>query len=298
MDKILEFIKNNKKAAIAIGAAIVVVIVAIVVVVAVMVTPKKKVTHKSDSTQKVSEFVVKEPTETITEIPTEVPTEATTETTQQQPEPQAPVEPFPGYTFTDKPATVMYATGSVNIRTLPDTKGEIYRKASKNETLTVTGVCNETGWSRLDVDGGTYFISSELLSASYIKDAPPARNDSGNNSGNNGGGNTGNGGNSSNNGGAASSGGSIEDYLAGNLGMEEAMKYRKEPSGSCEEIKNIQRNYCISHKRGCGNLVCTEGHNHKISLRTATGDLEEAIAFVNPPYDMVSETIIANINDY
>ena len=48
------------------------------------------------------------------------------------------------YTFKDIQQT-MYATGSVNIRTLPSMKGEKVGMLSKDQKVSVTGRCNETG---------------------------------------------------------------------------------------------------------------------------------------------------------
>lgn len=69
------------------------------------------------------------------------------------------------YTFTDMNSRTMYITGTVNVRSLPSTEGEIYFVYHLNDEVWVTGQCNETGWYRVDIEGHTCYISNKYLSA-------------------------------------------------------------------------------------------------------------------------------------
>ena len=69
------------------------------------------------------------------------------------------------YTFTDMNGRTMYITGTVNVRSLPSTEGEIYFVYHLNDEVWVTGQCNETGWYRVDIEGHTCYISNQYLSA-------------------------------------------------------------------------------------------------------------------------------------
>lgn len=68
------------------------------------------------------------------------------------------------YTFTDMNGRTMYITGTVNVRSLPSTEGEIYFVYHLNDEVWVTGQCNETGWYRVDIEGHTCYISNKYLS--------------------------------------------------------------------------------------------------------------------------------------
>lgn len=75
------------------------------------------------------------------------------------------------YTFTDLQGSIMYVTGSVNVRSLPSTEGEIYFVYHLNDEVWVTGQCNETGWYRVDIEGHDCYISPQYISST--KYVPP-----------------------------------------------------------------------------------------------------------------------------
>ena len=74
----------------------------------------------------------------------------------------------PKYTYTDMNKT-MYAKQSVNVRDLPSTDGNKLGGLSSGQAVTVTGKCNETGWYRIDYNGGVAYVSN-----SYLVDNKPA----------------------------------------------------------------------------------------------------------------------------
>ena len=91
---------------------------------------------------------------TETEATTEAVTVATTEaTTEAQPE-----KDKDGFTIcNDKVKTLDY----VNVRTSPSTDGEIYQEVANDVELDRIGYNDE--WSKVSIDGGEYYIFSELL---------------------------------------------------------------------------------------------------------------------------------------
>ena len=72
-------------------------------------------------------------------------------------------EPAISYTYTDMNST-MYATSPVRIRNLPSTDGDTIASLSTNQEVTVTGQCNETGWYRIDLGGGSGYVNYKFLS--------------------------------------------------------------------------------------------------------------------------------------
>ena len=92
--------------------------------------------------------------QTETEATTEATTAATTEaTTEAQPE-----KDKDGFTIcNDKVKTLDY----VNVRTTPSTDGEIYQELANDVELDRVGYNDE--WSKVSIDGGEYYIFSELL---------------------------------------------------------------------------------------------------------------------------------------
>lgn len=72
------------------------------------------------------------------------------------------------YSFTDKSAT-MYAQSAVNVRDLPDTNGNKVGGLSTNQEVSVTGQCNETGWYRINYNGGTAYVSDSYLGDSKVE---------------------------------------------------------------------------------------------------------------------------------
>ena len=74
----------------------------------------------------------------------------------------------PEYTYTDMSAT-MYATQTVNIRTLPSTDGEKVGSLSTNQEIAITGQCNETNWYRFEYNGQTVYVSNNYVSDTKIE---------------------------------------------------------------------------------------------------------------------------------
>ena len=71
------------------------------------------------------------------------------------------------YTYTEMSET-MYAKNSVNVRSLPSTSGGKLGSLGKNNEVTVTGRCNETGWYRIVYGDGEAFVSDKYLSNEKI----------------------------------------------------------------------------------------------------------------------------------
>ncbi len=124
-----------------------------------------------------------EPSEEIApeaEVPeaTSEPTSEPEPVEESAPEPTAEPIPEPQvvYTYTDISAT-MYATQTVNVRSLPNTDGEKMGSLSTNQEIAVTGQCNETGWYMFDYNGQTAFVSNSYLSTEKVEvqQAPPAQ---------------------------------------------------------------------------------------------------------------------------
>lgn len=99
-----------------------------------------------------SDATTAKPTET--EATTEVTTMATTEvTTEAQPQ-----KDKDGFTICkDKVKTLDY----VNVRTTPSTDGDVYQEVANDVELDRVGYNDE--WSKVSIDGGEYYIFSELL---------------------------------------------------------------------------------------------------------------------------------------
>lgn len=60
---------------------------------------------------------------------------------------------------------VMYASQSVNVRSLPGKEGEKLGGLTNGEQVTVTGQCNETGWYQVEYKGQKAFVSNQYLTA-------------------------------------------------------------------------------------------------------------------------------------
>lgn len=91
-----------------------------------------------------------------------------TESTEVQAEPQTTEPEQSTYSYTDKSAT-MYAQSSVNVRDLQDTNGNKVGGLSTNQEVSVTGQCNETGWYRINYNGGTAYVSNSYLGDSKVE---------------------------------------------------------------------------------------------------------------------------------
>lgn len=79
------------------------------------------------------------------------------------------------YTYTDMNKT-MWATSSVNVRSLPSTEGSKLGKLAADEKVTVTGKCNENGWYRISYKGKDGYVSSNYLTETepVVVDDEPA----------------------------------------------------------------------------------------------------------------------------
>ena len=103
--------------------------------------------------------------------------EPATETEAETPEENIPEpieEPQAVYTYTDMSAT-MYAQQSVNVRDLPSTDGNKLGALALNQTVTVTGQCNETGWYRIDYNGSAAYVSNNYLGDSKVEVQQPVQ---------------------------------------------------------------------------------------------------------------------------
>ena len=60
--------------------------------------------------------------------------------------------------------STMFTTEEVNMRSVPDTTGEILVEIKGNEAVKVTGICSNN-WYRIDYNGKTGYCSSKYLSA-------------------------------------------------------------------------------------------------------------------------------------
>jgi len=87
-------------------------------------------------------------------------TEVVEETQQEQTEETE--QPTVTYTYEDMQAT-MYAKQSVNVRNLPSTDGEKLGALTYAQEVNITGKCVETGWYRIDFDGGVGYVSNNYL---------------------------------------------------------------------------------------------------------------------------------------
>lgn len=75
---------------------------------------------------------------------------------------EIPAVKEPEYSYLSMNQT-MYASQSVNVRNLPSTDGDRIGGLSAAQAVTVTGKCNETGWYRIEHNGGEAFVSDSYL---------------------------------------------------------------------------------------------------------------------------------------
>lgn len=114
-------------------------------------------------------------TEMTMESETESAVPETTETVTETVEPVADsvaieVKTVAAYTYTDVSKT-MYAKSTVNVRSLPSTDGDKLGSLSKNQEVTVTGQCNETGWYRIKLNDSDAYVSNKYLSSEPVATA-------------------------------------------------------------------------------------------------------------------------------
>ena len=125
---------------------------------------------ETEEPQENKENETPEEPETAEEVATEettTPEETTAEETETTETDTAPTAE-PEYTYTDMSAT-MYATQTVNVRTLPSTDGEKVGSLSTNQEITITGQCNETNWYRFEYNGSTAYVSNNYVSENKIE---------------------------------------------------------------------------------------------------------------------------------
>lgn len=92
------------------------------------------------------------------ELPTETPSESE--------------EPEIVYTYRDSNLT-MWATATVNVRSLPSTDGKKLGVLNYNDEVQATGQCNETGWYRVIYKGQTGYVSNKYLTELKPKEEWP-----------------------------------------------------------------------------------------------------------------------------
>lgn len=106
--------------------------------------------------------------ETTTEPEATKEPEETAESEQVETPASPATEPASPYTYTDMSAT-MYAQQTVNVRDLPDTKGNKLGGLSTNDEITITGQCNETGWYRFEYNGGVAYVSDKYVGENKVE---------------------------------------------------------------------------------------------------------------------------------
>ena len=127
----------------------------------------------SEETKEQEPEAIEEPSEEVaTETEkAEVTPETTTEpeaTAESEQEETPATESASQYTYTDMTAT-MYAQQTVNVRDLPDTKGNKLGGLSTNDEITVTGQCNETGWYRSEYNGSIAYVSDKYVGENKVE---------------------------------------------------------------------------------------------------------------------------------
>lgn len=129
-------------------------------------------TQRMETESSATSETMKEVESETTEVENATTTEVNTEVESEAPQPSEPEAP--NYTYTDMDKT-MYAKSSVNVRDLPSTDGEKLGSLSKAQEVHVTGQCNETGWYRIDYNGGVAHVSnSYLVNDKPVEETPTA----------------------------------------------------------------------------------------------------------------------------
>lgn len=116
---------------------------------------------------------------TATPVPTSTPTPTNTPTPTSTPTPTKALKetltPTPTsagkYTFAER-NLIMYATQNVNIRSLPNTSGNVLGTLWSSDGIWVTGKCNEVNWYRVEYDGKTAYIYGAYLTATAPTPTP------------------------------------------------------------------------------------------------------------------------------
>lgn len=79
-----------------------------------------------------------------------------------------PAEEVDPYTYTELDMT-LYSQTSLRVRSLPSTDGTKIGGLYRNQKVTVTGRCNETGWYRIDYYGNVGYASDAYLAQEPVK---------------------------------------------------------------------------------------------------------------------------------
>lgn len=120
---------------------------------------------ETEATEAVTEEMTAEALETeeseVTESVVNTENPATTAPAETVTTEMSPLTETP-YTYTDLNKT-MYAKSTVNVRSLPSTDGTQLGSLNKNQSVTVTGQCNETGWYRIVFDNAEAYVSNNFL---------------------------------------------------------------------------------------------------------------------------------------
>ncbi len=133
-------------------------------------------TASSDDNADVAEEEKEEDTtnEEVTDIDTteDIPEEVNLET-ETTPVVETATVANDSYTYKDLDIT-MYAKSTVNVRDLPSTDGKKLGGLSQNDTVYVTGQCNETSWYRFEFNGTVAYVSNSYLVDSPVEVSAPA----------------------------------------------------------------------------------------------------------------------------
>ena len=135
-----------------------------------------------------TEVPTEETTVTPTTVPTTTPTTKPIETTKpndevvttkpietdkekpaEKPKPTEP--PKKVYTYTDCKQN-MVVNSAVNVRSGPSTDFDKLGNLTAGKMVKVTGVCKETGWYRIEFNGGVAYVSDNYLSIPIADDEP------------------------------------------------------------------------------------------------------------------------------
>ena len=138
------------------------VLVAIAAIVGCGTVNNKAVSQKNDKTN-VTEHVLEErnSTETVENSESVSNTEGSeVDALQNSTENQEETVPVNSYTELNE---TMYSSSNLNVRNMPSIDGEVIGRLSYNQEVNVTGKCNETGWYRINFNGGEGFVSDKYI---------------------------------------------------------------------------------------------------------------------------------------
>lgn len=124
------------------------------------VTPTTEPVATSTPTPELKATPTPVPTPTGTPVPEATPTNTPTPTE----------TPAPLYTFTEMEPMSMWTTTRVNMRTLPDTKGEVIVLIKELQEVIASAQCKETGWYQITYENQTGYMCNDYLS--QVKPTP------------------------------------------------------------------------------------------------------------------------------